>query len=223
MGHNFSMYDSPSTDLKPGTYRIVNVASKTAIEALDKDRRKVVGWASSAQHDKHQMWFVQRAGRGYQFKNCHFGTYFCVHSADSNTALCASAYPIAWVLHLVQGEDTFVLQLPGNDRILNLDNGSKDNGTKISLQPTEDLPDRRRWRFEHISDESDTVDAVRSIRQELELLKQEHQSLKQEHQSLKREFQLQSEEIRELRHSDTKVSDEETIVCSSQNNRTALQ
>ena len=55
MGHGFSIYDSPSTDLKPGTYRIVNVASKTVIHAPDDDRRKVVGWASSTQQSKHQM------------------------------------------------------------------------------------------------------------------------------------------------------------------------
>lgn len=55
MGQGLSIYDSPSTDLKPGTYRIVNVASKTVIEAPDKDRRKVVGWAPLAYNDKHQM------------------------------------------------------------------------------------------------------------------------------------------------------------------------
>lgn len=55
MGQDLSVYDSPSTDLKPGTYRIASIASKTVIEAPDKDRRKVVAWAPLAYNDKHQM------------------------------------------------------------------------------------------------------------------------------------------------------------------------
>ncbi|KAF8593109.1 hypothetical protein BDV93DRAFT_530007 [Ceratobasidium sp. AG-I] len=216
MGHGFSIYDSPSTDLKPGTYRIMNVASKTVIHAPDNDRRKVVGWAPSTQHNKQQMWFVQRAGRGYQFKNCYSGTYFGVPNTNASTQLCASGYPMTWVLHLIQGEDTFVLQLPGNDRILSLDNGNKENGTIITLQPADDLPNRRRWKFEYISDESDAVDPMKGLKQELELLKQEQQSLKQE-------LQLQKEEIQRLQRSDMQVPDEEIITRSSRNNRIALQ
>ncbi|KAF8607880.1 hypothetical protein BDV93DRAFT_282483 [Ceratobasidium sp. AG-I] len=176
MGQGLSMYDSPSTELKPGTYRIVNVLTKTVIEAPDKDRRKVVSWAPLAHNDKHQMWFVQRAGRGYQFKNCHFGTYFGVPSANIDTIVCASEYPMTWVLHPIQGEDTFVLQVPGNDRILSLSGAKKENGTIMNLQLVDDAPDHRRWRFERISDDCDTVD-VKALKQELQLQKEEIQRL----------------------------------------------
>lgn len=202
MGQRISAYDTPYTDLKPGTYRIVNVASKTVIEAPLNDRRKVVGWVSSKQHDKHQMWFVQRAGKGYQFKNCHSGTYFGVFKAEANNVLCASAYPMTWALHLIQGEDTFVLQVPGNDLILNMYRGSTENGTVINIRPPDDILDRRRWKFEHISDESDMDDAIKKSMQELE-------SLKQEHQSLKQELQLKNEEIQRLQRSNLKALEEE--------------
>ncbi|KAF8607882.1 hypothetical protein BDV93DRAFT_603641 [Ceratobasidium sp. AG-I] len=215
MGHNLSTFDSPATDLKPGTYRIVNIATKTVVEALDNDRRKVVSWAPSTELDKHQMWFVQRAGRGYQFKNCHFGTYFGVPDTNLDTNICASGYPMTWVLHLIQGEDTFVLQLPGKDRIMNLHGGSTENGTRINITATDDLPDRRRWKFEYITDESDTFDATESLRQELE-------SLKQEQQSLKQELQLHKEEIQRLQHSNMKVPDEGVATRSLQNNQTVF-
>jgi hypothetical protein len=55
MGQSLSVYDSPTMDLKPGTYRIVNVASKTVVEAPDSDRRKVTAGTSLAINDKHKM------------------------------------------------------------------------------------------------------------------------------------------------------------------------
>jgi hypothetical protein len=56
MGQGLAVYDSPSTDIKPGTYRIVNIAGKTALMAPDSDRRKVIAWAPSlGSADKHQL------------------------------------------------------------------------------------------------------------------------------------------------------------------------
>ncbi|KAF8593107.1 hypothetical protein BDV93DRAFT_549631 [Ceratobasidium sp. AG-I] len=177
MGQGLSIYDSPSTDLKPGTYRIVNVCTKTVIEAPDKDRRKVVCWAHLAPNDKHQMWFVQRAGRGYQFKNCHFGSYFGAPNTEISTLVCASEFPMTWALHPIQGHDTFLLQVPGNDRILSLNSANKENGAQMSLQVAEDGPHHRRWRFEHISDDCDAFD-VEGLKQELQSQKEEIQRLR---------------------------------------------
>lgn len=157
MGQDTSKFGFPSTTLVPGTYHIINASAKTLLESPDYDRQKVIGGAPRPD-SKHQQWFVQRVGKGYQFKNCHSGTYLTAQTTDISAPVCASEYPMSWVLHLIQGEDTFVVQIPMNDRVLNLRQGEATDGTKINIRAVGDLPEHRKWRFERISDESDTID-----------------------------------------------------------------
>ncbi|KAG9088626.1 hypothetical protein FS749_002020 [Ceratobasidium sp. UAMH 11750] len=133
MGHVLSIYDSPTTELKPGTYRIVNAATKTVVEAPDINRRKIIATSSLAIGDKHKMWFVQRAGRGYQLKNCHFGTYVVVQNVEASALVCGSEYPMTWVFHPIQGQDTFLLQVPGNDRVLSINATKTGNDNMVGV------------------------------------------------------------------------------------------
>ncbi|KAG9121390.1 hypothetical protein FRC07_002672 [Ceratobasidium sp. 392] len=127
------------------------------VEAPDQDRYMVLGYAPKPKiMNKTQRWFVQRAGRGYQLKNCQFGTYLAIQNTNLGALACTSEYPMTWVLHF-RGSDTFLLQVPGNDRVLNLRGGSKDEGATINIASAEATREHRKWRFEFVSAESDAI------------------------------------------------------------------
>lgn len=184
MGSDVSKtYPAPWTQLPPGTYRIASVSSNTFLEVPKNDRKKV-GAPSKNHTDRHQEWFVQRAGSGYQFKNCQSGKYLTALNTDPKAPLCASEFPTTWSLH-EQGEAIFSLQFPLNDRVIHLELETSDssNGnakkTKITLRTSEDVPDSMRWRFEHVSNEVDTVD-IESLKQELRASKEDNDRLRRE-------------------------------------------
>ncbi|KAH7329794.1 hypothetical protein B0J17DRAFT_632542 [Rhizoctonia solani] len=80
--------------MRPGTYKIVNLKSGTAITG---NHLGTVGWRIN--DSKHQQWFILHSGEGYQFKNVATGGYLAVAIiGDSGNRLYCSGYPTTWSL-----------------------------------------------------------------------------------------------------------------------------
>ncbi|CAE6470141.1 unnamed protein product [Rhizoctonia solani] len=124
--------------MKPGTYRIVNLASGTAITEIGP------GEVASRPVDydsKTQQWFAQHSGDGYQFKSLKSGGYLAIASInDHNGELYSSGYPTSWMLfpnpeH--RGHNTYGILMGDTDLILDLADGPKRaDKTKASLLST---------------------------------------------------------------------------------------
>ncbi|CAE6470121.1 unnamed protein product [Rhizoctonia solani] len=132
--------------MKPGTYRIVNLNSGTAITA---NHRGTVGWHK--QDSKDQQWFAQASGKGYRFRNIASGGYLAVTSTtDSDNRLYCGEYPTTWALvtnpdH--SGHEVYGIMIGDTDRMLDLIHAysrARHNGSTK----------HRTWRFERISDET---------------------------------------------------------------------
>ncbi|CAE6417735.1 unnamed protein product [Rhizoctonia solani] len=144
--------------MKPGTYRIVNIVSDTAIT---KTESGIVGWRREA--GNRQLWFAQPSGKGYQFKNVASGGYLAISSTtDNKNKLYCGGYPTTWMLVSnpeYTGNDTYGIIMGDTDRILDLSNwGDRADGTVIfAVSHTQFTggPKCRVWIFERISDETD--------------------------------------------------------------------
>ncbi|KAF8608034.1 hypothetical protein BDV93DRAFT_519107 [Ceratobasidium sp. AG-I] len=165
-------------NLEPGTYRIVNVASDTAITVPHHNRWDVVGWERHG--DRNQRWFVQRSGEGYQFKNCQYGYYMAVVEPKWNARPFLSQYPTSW--QLVQNRDDYnmyIIKCAGIDRVIELDKcGSRHNGNNLQLLSQDNWVSYKRWRFERLSDE--TGDEAGELRSQLGEMRQQLASKDQE-------------------------------------------
>ncbi|CUA74171.1 hypothetical protein RSOLAG22IIIB_11004 [Rhizoctonia solani] len=142
--------------MRPGTYRIVNLVSGTAIT---ETRDGAVGW--QLVDGKHQQWFAQRSGEGYRFQNVASGGYLAVASTnDHNNQLYCGGYPTTWMLFSNpehRGKGVYAIIMGDTDRILDLNSwGGKADGTKITAfaQPEFTCSECRTWCFERISDET---------------------------------------------------------------------
>ncbi|KAG8726438.1 hypothetical protein FRC11_000135 [Ceratobasidium sp. 423] len=103
--------------MKPGTYRIVNLASGTAITQTG------LGEVASrtVDHDsKDQQWFSQRSGDVYRFRNVASGGYLAIASTDDCELYCGG-YPTTWMLvanHEHRSHNTYGIIMGDTDRIL---------------------------------------------------------------------------------------------------------
>ncbi|KAL5638173.1 hypothetical protein ACGC1H_005019 [Rhizoctonia solani] len=157
--------------MKPGTYRIVNLNSGTAITA---NHRGTVGWRK--QDSKDQQWFAQASGKGYRFKNVAFSGYLAVTSTtDSDNRLHCGEYPTTWALVINpdhSGHEVYGIMMGDTDRMLDLVNwGSSTDGTEIraySRARHNGSTKHRTWKFERISDE--TGEELSSLAQTKEAL-----------------------------------------------------
>ncbi|CAE6450829.1 unnamed protein product [Rhizoctonia solani] len=112
--------------MEPGTYRIVNLAHGTVIT---ENNMGVVGYHTAGHKG---LWFAQRSGEGYRFKNVVSGGYLAVASTvDHNCELYSSRYPTTWALTFNpehRGHDLYGILMGDTDRILDLSSGA--DGTK---------------------------------------------------------------------------------------------
>ncbi|KAJ1305855.1 hypothetical protein OPQ81_010579 [Rhizoctonia solani] len=119
--------------MKPGTYRIVNLKRGTAIT---ENHIGTVGWR--VEESKGQLWFAQRSGEGYRFKNLETGGYLVavVKTDLENRAYCGG-YPTTWALvpnleH--RGYGIYGIVMGNMDYILDLSGwGNTADGTKASI------------------------------------------------------------------------------------------
>ncbi|KAG8717319.1 hypothetical protein FRC08_007702 [Ceratobasidium sp. 394] len=146
--------------VEPGTYRITNVASGTSIVSYDEG---AVCWQREDCESQH--WVVHRVGQGYQFENSGTGWYLCLGYTDVGAQLHYSRYPTTWELsQSPEDHNTYMIQYPGTDRIVELDGrGAKGNATKLLIQSEDGWKSHRRWRFEHLSDDTGIMDGVARI------------------------------------------------------------
>ncbi|CAE6470107.1 unnamed protein product [Rhizoctonia solani] len=119
--------------MKPGTYRIVNLVSGTVITETENG---AVGWQLTG--GKHQQWFAQRSGEGYQFQNVTSGGYLTIASTnDNNNKLYCGAYPTTWMLVTnpeYTGKDVYGIVMGDTDRVLDL-NDNDFFQTRIQRRP----------------------------------------------------------------------------------------
>ncbi|KAG9118792.1 hypothetical protein FRC07_006514, partial [Ceratobasidium sp. 392] len=158
---------------KPGTYRITNVSTKTTVlEVLDINQDRV---ASSEWADQpNQRWIIQYSGRGYKIKNSKYDVYLTAPSNKYATIVAASKTPTIW--GLMRTHAGFAIHPYGEDDLfVDLHYGWSAGGNVCMLWGTGDLPEGRRWTFDHISNDTsgeasdDIEDEVVRLKRELEM------------------------------------------------------
>ncbi|CAE6346903.1 unnamed protein product [Rhizoctonia solani] len=144
--------------MKPGTYRIVNLKSNTAII---ENHLGTVGWRK-LEGSKNQQWFVQISGEGYRFKNVESGGYLAVSiTGDWGNRVYCGGYPTTWTLAPnpeYKGLGIYGIMVGDTDLILDLlDWGNKSDGTSIHASSRvlhTGSTQHMAWKFEHLSDET---------------------------------------------------------------------
>lgn len=137
--------------INPGTYRIVNAASNTAIAAK--------GWetfATRSADELRQQWIVQHSGEGYRIKNVDTRNYLAISSTiDRESRVYCGRYPTTWVLNPdPQCNNLYLIQMGDTDRVLDLDGqGANHDGNQIHSRALNNRWLRYRlWYFEYLSD-----------------------------------------------------------------------
>ncbi|CAE6424244.1 unnamed protein product [Rhizoctonia solani] len=146
--------------LQPGVYRIVSVPADTAITIPSRGVERIEAWQRS--NDEGQKWLVKPSGDGYTFQNRKHSTYMSVGSTDVQSQVYASKFPTKWEL-LKQG-DHYLINKPGNDRVLDLHWGWFTNGNKIHIRPRDNHACKH-WKFEFLKDDTkpDTFYILRNL------------------------------------------------------------
>ncbi|CAE6437864.1 unnamed protein product [Rhizoctonia solani] len=226
MGHEIyqSQYSSDRS-LSLGTYRILNVREKTAVQISEHDPTKVITWG---QHKgENQQWFLQRSGHGYQLQNRQYDAYLAVSNTDNGGLVYASKYPTTWVFLKYQGNH--ILQLADKNRVLDLHCGSGHNGNVMHIfnQDGSHMP-HRIWRLERLGQEelAGSREEIASKGKELLQLREELSNAKSGLSSLQSLLDRQEETIsqlqRDLKSKEEALSysyklNEESIHLRSQN------
>ncbi|KAG9127895.1 hypothetical protein FRC07_007741 [Ceratobasidium sp. 392] len=143
--------------VQPGTYRIVSVASGTCIINYVDKPWEVVCWHRI--DDRNQQWFVQRSGEGYHIKNCLNGLYLTVYeTSDTNppAKVFCGPYPTTWELNQgTEDRGMYIIKRAGCDRVVDLDDwGKAHDGNTIHTHTQRQWLANKRWRFEHLSDDT---------------------------------------------------------------------
>ncbi|QRW16195.1 ricin-type beta-trefoil lectin domain protein [Rhizoctonia solani] len=202
MGQDISHSQYPPDEtLQPGTYRISNAVTGTAVQVSDDDSTKIVTWQ---QHDReNQQWFLQRSGHGYRLRNRRHNAYLAVSNTDNH------ALVLKPILGVTTSFDSGIsVQLADMNRVLDLHWGSGHNGNEIHIWNLDggNMP-HRIWRVERIGDDfgEETTDS----RQEHELsqLRGELSKAKQELSDLHSLLYQRDETIRQLQQ-DLKAKEE---------------
>ncbi|KAG8694217.1 hypothetical protein FRC08_008626 [Ceratobasidium sp. 394] len=173
---------------KPGTYRITSVATKTTVlQVLDFNRSRVASykWADTP----NQHWFIQYSGRGYKIKNRQHGVYLAASTNKSGTIVGTSLTPTVW--NLMRTHAGFAIQYGEADLFIDLHYGFPNDGNVVMLWGSGDLPERRRWMFDRISD--DTGGEI------VDTNKDEIDHLKQQLEMKDAQLALQAEELSKLK------------------------
>jgi len=140
--------------IEPGTYRIINVASGTAMAIPENNIWDVVCWERN--DNKNQKWFAQRSGEGYRFKNCQFGHYLAISETRVCAPVYAAWYPTSWQLIQNKEDNNMYIMKSGDvDLVIDLDNyGAAHNGNHLHTYAQEHWVPQKRWRLERLSDDT---------------------------------------------------------------------
>ncbi|KAG8715474.1 hypothetical protein FRC09_016589 [Ceratobasidium sp. 395] len=116
-----------------------------------------VCWRRHEAMDQH--WYVQRSGAGYRIKNRMNGLYLVVsETTDTNppAKVFCGRYPTTWELNQgIKDYEMYIIKQAGCDRVVDLDGfGDARDGNELHTFTQLDWLACRRWRFEHLSDET---------------------------------------------------------------------
>ncbi|CAE6521184.1 unnamed protein product, partial [Rhizoctonia solani] len=184
--------------MKPGTYRIVNLKSGTAIAV---NHLGTVGWHIE---DSKSQKFVQHSGEGYRFKNSETGGYLAaVFDDDLNNRVYCSGYPTTWVLvpnPAHRGHGIYGIIIGETDRVVDLTGwGNATDGTKLYVvSRTEHTGSTQHmaWKFEYLKFSDEMGEESPSLSRAQEALAREQQTVRVQAHEIKllREFLLASRE-----------------------------
>ncbi|CAE6443906.1 unnamed protein product [Rhizoctonia solani] len=133
-------------DLEPGTYRIINLARKKVLRVPNEDTNTITSW--QVQDEPNQKWLIQRAGSGYEFKNCEHGKYLSVRDTQCNSQAYHGS-PTTWKI-IPQAPNGYLIQLEAIDRVLDL----HDRG-EVYIWPANDVEPQKVWDFERLGCQTD--------------------------------------------------------------------
>ncbi|KAG9126054.1 hypothetical protein FRC07_005088 [Ceratobasidium sp. 392] len=138
--------------ISPGTYRIINLKSRTALDQSRKDDQAIHGWQQHDQNNQH--WYVQPTDGGYNLKNVESGRYAGVNGHQNGSKLRGSGTPTKWNLFEDKaGSGQWFIGIPGDNAVVDLDMGRPANGTTVHLWDRTGA-EQQKWRFEKINDNS---------------------------------------------------------------------
>ncbi|KAG8692396.1 hypothetical protein FRC09_011219 [Ceratobasidium sp. 395] len=140
------------SSLAPGTYRIINVKSGTALTVSDGGEGSIFCWQRHG--GRVQQWLVQRSGDRYRFKNSGTSQYLTVPNPENATDVYGGKHPASWDLdRCEQDRDSYMIRFRDYDRVLDLDGwGAGYNGNHVHMSPHLEWMPHRSWKFERLSD-----------------------------------------------------------------------
>ncbi|KAG7094027.1 hypothetical protein E1B28_007649 [Marasmius oreades] len=124
------------SNLKPGTYKIVNVKGGTAIDLSSEDGKSVIAFTEKYQGDSNQQWTFERLGAGYSIRNVRNGAYLSVNLKNAiGQPIETSYYPVSWELVVFDSQNNiYRIGWPGGEYVFDLrDYGNPKAKNKIDL------------------------------------------------------------------------------------------
>ncbi|KAG8705830.1 hypothetical protein FRC08_001421 [Ceratobasidium sp. 394] len=190
--------------VEPGTYKITNMKSGTALTVSDVDAGTVSCWRRHS--DATQKWFLQRSGAGWQFKNCKSGQYLTVSNTKDFSEVYCGRHPISW--ELTQGprdHDVYLIKFAGCDRMFDLEKcGTANNGGKVTLCQQWGSVPHQRWKLERLSD--DTGEEYQHFPREIA---EKDQRLAAKDQQLAAQDQQLADKTRQIADKNTRLADKD--------------
>ncbi|KAJ3994702.1 hypothetical protein F5050DRAFT_429316 [Lentinula boryana] len=149
--------------LKPGTYRLINLQSHTALDLSEGDGRTLIGWT---QHNKPNQQFIFTPlghGGGYLIQNAWNSNYVTVEDGiRTGISVVGSGFPATWAVEEINYEkhnitgltgNCFRIRWPNSRYVVDMEGyGCDKDGTRIQLA-YEQYPIHpcQVWRFEEVA------------------------------------------------------------------------
>ncbi|KAG8740049.1 hypothetical protein FRC10_004807 [Ceratobasidium sp. 414] len=152
--------------LAPGTYRLVNVKSGTALTVSDGGEGHIFCWQRHGGKVQQVRTFPApngadakppacRSGDRYRFKNSGTGQYLTVSNTENATEVYGGKHPASWDLDRKEEDrDSYMIRFRDYNRVLDLDGwGAGYNGNRVHMSPQLEWMPHRSWRFERLGNE----------------------------------------------------------------------
>ncbi|KAG8894091.1 hypothetical protein FRC01_013168, partial [Tulasnella sp. 417] len=119
--------------VQPGTYRIHNVHTNTALDLAGgrtDNGTPVIAW--SVGNGTNQSWTLESGQSGYRMKNGASGTYLGYNNLEQGELLCGRTQPVEWTV--TRADQGYQIHPANNQNlVLDLAEGKREDGAKICL------------------------------------------------------------------------------------------